>query len=493
MAVIVRDVHEENRDDTASSTSLHSVLCVDLDGTLLRTDLLWECIISLLKEKPAALFGMPLWILQGRARFKQKLAELARVDVATLPYNRDLVEFLTAERQKGRRVVLATAADGALAQNVANHLGLFDEVFHSSEGQNLKGKTKAALLQSKFAETGFDYAGNSTDDLPVWKAARAGYVVGDEKLVRGASSVVRVERVFERPTATYMTWLRALRGHHWAKNTLLFLPLLLAHKLRLVPLLLTTAGFLLFSFCASSLYILNDLLDLHSDRAHPWKGKRPFASGETSISMGLLVSSLLIVVTIMAGFSLSIAFGRVLAVYSAATLWYSLQLKRLVLIDVFVLSSFYSLRIWAGSLLTSTPLSDWFLGFSLFFFLALAMAKRYSELAHAGLLVQTGNSGRAYNEEDRALLMQLGVGSSYSAVVIFALYIHSKEVLSLYPKPEYLFLICPAILYWLSRLWLKANRGELHEDPVTLSIRDPVSYAVAALVILVMLISSRVG
>jgi 4-hydroxybenzoate polyprenyltransferase len=493
MAVTEKDLREENRDDSSQSTASHSVLCVDLDGTLLKTDLLWECIISLLKASPSALFGMPFWLLQGRARFKQKLAERARVDVTTLPYNPDLLAFLTAQRQQGRHLVLVTAADGSLAQNVANHLGLFDEVLHSQEGRNLKGEAKAELLLNKFAQTGFDYVGNSTDDLPAWKAARAGYIVGDKKLIRRASSVVRVEGVFERPTASFLTWLRAFRGHHWAKNLLLFLPLLLAHRLQLPSLLITAAGFLLFSFCASSLYILNDLLDLHSDRAHPWKGKRPFASGETPIPVGLLVSALLIVVTIALSFSISIPFGAVLAAYSAATLWYSLQLKRLVLVDVFVLSSFYSLRIWAGSLLTSVPLSDWFLVFSLFFFLALAMAKRYSELTHAGHLVQTGKSGRAYNENDRALLMHLGVGSSFSAVVIFALYIHSKEVLSLYPRPEFLFLICPAILYWLSRLWLKANRGELDEDPVTLSIRDPISYAVAALVILVMLISSHAG
>ena len=491
MIVTARDLQQDNCDDSLRSPVSRTVLCVDLDGTLLKTDLLWECIISLLKENPSALLGIPFWLLQGRSRFKKNLAERSRVDVTTLPFNSELLEFLTAERQQGRRLVLATAADGSLAQIVANHLGLFDEVLHSRDGHNLKGKAKAELLLNKFGGTGFAYAGNSVDDMPVWKAASTGYVVGSKRLVRRASTAVRVERVFEKPAASFMTWLRAFRGHHWAKNILLFLPLLLAHKFGLTPLLLTAAGFLLFSLCASSLYILNDLLDLHSDRAHPWKGKRPFAAGEVSIPMGLLVSTLLIVGTVASGFLLSFWFGAVLAVYSIATLWYSLHLKRLVLVDVFVLSSFYSLRIWAGSLLTSTPLTDWFLGFSLFFFLALAMAKRYSELAHAGELVQAGNSGRAYNEDDRSLLMHLGVGSSFSAVLIFALYIHSKEVLSLYPNPGYLFLICPVILYWMSRLWLKANRGELDEDPVTLSLRDPVSYTVAALVILVMLISSR--
>jgi phosphoserine phosphatase len=380
---------------------------VDLDGTLLKTDLIWECIISLLKVRPFLLFRIPFWLLEGRAGFKRRLAQWAPVDASTLPYRSELLEFLSTQRQLGRRIVLVTAADGSLAESVANYIGLFDEVLHSEEGVNLEGRIKAELLQSKFSQIGFGYIGNSTSDLPVWKPARGGYVVGNKKLIRQASSVAAIEGVFETQTASVSTWVRALRGHHWAKNLLLFLPLLLAHKMRLRPLLTVAAGFLLFSFCASSIYILNDLLDLHSDRAHPWKGKRPFASGETSIPMGLLVSALLVTATIALGFWLSIPFGAVLIAYSAATLWYTVQLKRLALVDVFVLSSFYSLRIWAGSLVASVPLSDWFLGFSLFFFLALAMAKRYSELTHAGRLVQSGNSGRAYNQEDRELLMHL--------------------------------------------------------------------------------------
>jgi len=491
MQVIQKKPLTEEHRDSSESYPPRSVLCVDLDGTLLKTDMMWECVISLLKVNPAALLGAPAWLLQGRAGFKRKLAQRAIVDVATLPYQSDLLEFLSSQRQLGRRIVLVTAADGSLAQSVALHLGLFDEVLHSEEGLNLKGKTKAELLQSKFSKTGFAYIGNSRADLPVWKAARAGYVVGSKQLARRASAVTAIEGVFEKPTASVWTWLRAFRGHHWAKNLLLFLPLLLAHKLRSGPLLTVAAGFLLFSFCASSIYILNDLLDLHSDREHPWKRKRPFASGETSIPMGLLVSALLVTVTILLGFWLSVSFGGVLTAYSAATLWYTLQLKRLALVDVFVLSSFYTLRIWGGSLVSSVPLSEWFLGFSLFFFLALAMAKRYSELTHAGSLVESGNSGRAYSQADRGLLMHLGIGSTFSAVVIFALYTQSKEVLNLYPRPNLLLLICPVILYWLSRLWLKANRGELDEDPVTLSLGDPVSYLVAALIIFMLLLSSR--
>jgi len=430
-----------------------------------------------------------VWLLRGKAHCKEELAKRAALDVATLPYQRDFLSFLMEEREKGRRIALVTAADISLAEKVAEHLGIFDYVYATHDGQNLKGQVKADLLQREFAGCGYEYVGDSEADLPVWKASCVAYVVGNERLARQVRNVARVERVFENQSPSLRTWLRALRGHHWAKNLLLFLPLLLAHRWELWPLLDTTMGFVIFSFCASSIYIVNDLLDLHSDRAHPWKARRPFASGETSIPAGLLISSLLTAATIALGFFLNAMFGAVLVLYILATLWYSLHLKRILLLDVFFLSSFYSIRIWAGAVITSVPLSDWFLVFSLFFFLSLATAKRYSELVHARELAESGQSGRAYIESDREVLIHLGMGSSFSAVIILALYAHSKEFLLLYDRSGPMLLICPVILYWLSRLWLKASRGDLDEDPLTLSMRDPVTYVVAAIVLAVMAFS----
>jgi 4-hydroxybenzoate polyprenyltransferase len=260
---------------------------------------------------------------------------------------------------------------------------------------------------------------------------------------------------------------------------LLFLPLALSHNLAVEPLVRTFIGFALFGLCASGLYILNDLLDLHSDREHPWKKERPFAAGEISIPGGLLASLILLTSALGLGFLLDVQFGLALVGYATLTMLYSFYFKKIALLDIFVLSSFYSFRILAGALISGTPLSQWFMAFSLFFFLSLAMAKRYSELLHASDLVMTGNSGRGYHAGDRELLLSLGVGSSFSAVVIFSLYVHSPDVRLLYSSPEFLFLLCPIVLYWLSRTWLLAHRGELKEDPVTLAIRDPVSYAVA--------------
>jgi 4-hydroxybenzoate polyprenyltransferase/phosphoserine phosphatase len=458
------------------------VLCVDLDDTLIRGNVLWECLLALLKTRPLLLVMLPFWVLSGRASCKRKLAARTQIDPAHLPYRQQVLDLIRRERACGRRVVLATAADREIAEAISCHLGLFDEVYGSDGALNLKGANKAAFLAQQFAQTGFDYVGDSTADIEVWRVARGAYVVGTEVRAEQAGAVTSIKGIVLEPRATLRTsfrvWFNALRGHHWAKNLLLFLPLVLSHNLAVEPVLRTVIGFALYGLCASGLYILNDLLDLHSDREHPWKRERPFAAGEISIPGGLLAAVLLLSTAFGLGFVLAGSFGLALLGYATLTMLYSLYLKKIALLDVFVLSSFYSFRIVAGALISHTPLSQWFLTFSMFFFLSLAMAKRYSELLHAGDLVKAGNSGRGYHIGDRELLLSLGVGSSFSAVVIFSLYVHSQDVLLLYSSPELLFLLCPIVLYWLSRTWLQAHRGELKEDPVILAIRDPVSYGV---------------
>jgi 4-hydroxybenzoate polyprenyltransferase/phosphoserine phosphatase len=463
------------------------VLCVDLDGTLIRGNVLWESVLLLLKTRPFMLLQFPYWLFLGRAAFKRRLCEEVHIDPAHLPYRREVVDLLQEEKSAGRSIALVTAADREVAEAIGRYLGLFDEV-HASDGEvNLKGASKAEFLSEHFAATGFEYVGDSAADVEVWRVARGAYVVGTEARAEQAAAVTQVKWTLLEPLApfptsfraSFRTWSSALRGHHWAKNLLLFLPLALSHNLTLEPLFRTFIGFALYGFCASGLYILNDLLDLHSDRDHPWKKERPFAAGEISIPQGLLASSLLLLAAVGMGLLLDLPFGLALVGYAVLTMLYSLYFKKVALLDVFVLSSFYSVRILAGALISGTPLSQWFLAFSMFFFLSLAMAKRYSELLHAGDLISSGNSGRGYHTGDRELLLSLGIGSSFSAVVIFSLYVHSPEVRLLYSSPEFLFLLCPIVLYWLSRTWLMAHRGELREDPVTLAIRDPVSYGVA--------------
>ena len=455
------------------------ILCVDLDGTLIRGNVFWECILVLLKAEPTALILLPFWLLSGRASLKRKLAARVHFNPASLTYRQPVLDLLQREKANGRRIALTTATDRTLAEVISDYLGLFDEV-HATDGElNLKGANKAVFLSERYGDAGFDYVGDSAADVEVWRRASAAYVVGSDARARQAAAVTTLKITILEPRASLRTWVNALRGHHWAKNLLLFLPLALSHNIAAGPVLRTIIGFVLYGFCASGLYILNDLLDLHSDREHPWKKERPFAAGDISIPEGLIASFICLSVALGIGFFLDPQFALALSGYAALTMLYSLYLKKVALLDVFVLSSFYSFRILAGALISETPLSQWFLAFSLFFFLSLAMAKRYSELFHASDLVNAGNSGRGYHTGDREVLLSLGVGSSFSAVVIFSLYVHSQEVRVLYSSPEFLFCLCPIILYWLSRTWLLAHRGELNEDPVTLAIRDRVSYGVA--------------
>ncbi|HET9183510.1 MAG TPA: UbiA family prenyltransferase [Candidatus Angelobacter sp.] len=464
-------------------------LCVDLDGTLLRSDLAWECILSILKSRPLLLLRMPWWLLQGRACLKQRLAQNASIDIARLPYRQEIIDLIRERREAGSRTVLVTASIRELATEIADALKCFDAVHASEIGRNLKGSAKAKLLESEFGHGGFDYVGDARADLSVWKICRSAYVVGPQRLGRRAARVAEVARIFPVKTAGFRTWVSALRGHHWFKNLLLFLPVLLAHKMDFRSLLSVGWGFLLFGMCASGLYVLNDLLDLHSDREHPWKHKRPFAAGDVAIVTGLLIGVVLLGVSLSCALLVNPKFAAVLVLYAILTMWYSLRLKKVVILDVFILSSFYTVRICAGAVITSTPLSQWFLSFSLFFFLSLAMAKRYSELLHAGELVKQGNSGRGYLPADRDLILNLGVATGFSAVVIFCLYVNSSSVAALYRTPQVLFLLAPVLAYWLSRLWLKAHRGELYDDPITLALRDRESYAVAVLCVVIMAIS----
>ena len=474
---------------TQAAKATSTVLCVDLDGTLIRSDLLWECILALFKTRPATLFLVPFWLLRGRAFLKRELARRVQLDPARLPYRQEVLAFLQQQKLAERRIALVTAADQNVAEPIAQHLGLFDEVHASNGERNLRGEIKATFLKERFAISGFEYVGDSVDDLSVWRYASAAYVVGSPARAAQAEALTTVKATFTDSPASLRTWISALRGHHWAKNLLLFLPLALSHNLAIEPVARTIAGFVLYGFCASGLYILNDLLDLHSDRAHPWKKERPFASGQLSIPGGMLVALTLLSLAVGLGCLFDIRFGLALIAYAALTMFYSLCLKKIALLDVFVLSSFYSFRILAGALISSTPLSQWFLAFSLFFFLSLAMAKRYSELLHANDLVQSGKSGRGYRVDDRELLLTFGVGSSFAAVVILSLYIQSQDVRVLYRSPEWLLFLCPIVLYWLGRTWLLAHRGELKEDPVTLAIRDRVSYGVALAAAIVIAIS----
>jgi 4-hydroxybenzoate polyprenyltransferase len=394
-------------------------------------------------------------------------------DFAALPYPPDLLAWLREERASGRRLVLCTASDQKLADGVAAHLGLFDTVMGSDGHTNLAGAAKAAALVARFGERGFDYAGNSSDDLPVWQAAREAIVVAAPKRVAAAARAQgRVSREFNAPEATLGVWLKALRLHQWLKNLLVFLPLLGAFSVEPALLAASALAFLAYGLCASSVYVINDLMDLDSDRVHPRKRKRPFAAGLIGVPQGLAVAAGLLLASAVLALQLPPAFGLVLSVYYGLTLAYTFFLKRRVLVDCVTLGLLYTLRIIAGVAATGLPHSFWFLAFPMFLFLSLAFVKRYSELQALLAEGRSGASGRGYLASDAPLVMAMGVASGFCAVLLMALYLNSDVVVQRYTHPDRLWLTLPVILYWISRMWMQAQRGHLSDDPVVFAVRD---------------------
>lgn len=475
--------------ETSADVSTKLPLCVDLDGTVIKTDLLWEAFLLLLKQDPWVLFLVPWWLIRGRAVLKRQLAARTRLSISSLPYRQDVLQFLHEERESGRRLLLVTAADQTLAEAVAGYIGGFESVYGSDGKTNLKANNKARFLKDLFGDRNFDYLGDSSSDIPVWQSAHAAYVVGGQRLAGAAARNAPVIRCFKPATPSFLTWLRSLRLLHWTKNLLVLLPVILAHTVQWSAWRSSLVGFLLFGTCASGVYIFNDLLDLHADRLHPSKSSRPFAACDFPLWVGLLESSLLIGGSLLLAFFVNPRFSFLLCGYAFLTFVYSWTLKQIVLIDVFVLSSFYTIRIWAGGLISATPVSDWLTAFSMFFFLSLAMAKRHSELQRAGQLVESGQSGRGYVRNDRELLSMFGIGSSFAGIVILCLYLRSPEVNSLYGKPSLLLWLCPLVLYWLCRVWLLAGRGELDVDPVLFAVRDRTSWLLGALAIAILVFS----
>lgn len=464
-------------------------LVVDLDGTLVRTDTLHESLLVLLKRNPLLLVLAALWMLKGKAAFKAEVGRRVRLDASRLPYSEPLLAYLREEKARGRRLVLATAADQTIAEGVAAHLGLFSEVYASDGTVNLSGARKLARLKQAHPE--FDYAGDGEVDLALWREARRAVVVhGSAGLERKVRALGRGEvRVFEAPRTGLRTWVKALRVHQWAKNVLVFVPALAAHKgLQLELLVDSVLGFVAFSLCASSVYILNDLLDLDSDRQHPTKRQRPFASGDLPVRVGAVLAPVLLV----AGFAvalllLPLPFVGLLATYYVATFAYSLHLKQVMVLDVVVLAGLYTVRIFGGSLATGVPTSSWLFTFSMFLFLSLALVKRLSEVRRLRLANEETTPGRGYLASDYEQLAGLGAASGYISVLVLAFYITSKEVTVLYSHPERLWLLCPVMLYWVSRVWLLAHRGQVNEDPLVFALRDKVSYGVGLVAALVLL------
>lgn len=464
-------------------------LAIDLDGTLLRTDLLIESALALLARRPWLLFAFPLWLWRGRAHLKREIASRVELDFAALPWDERVLALARAAAADGREVVLCTASDERLASAVAATLGGFDLVLASDGTHNLSGANKAAALVKRYGERGFDYAGNARVDLKVWARARLAIVVNaPASLAKAAARACEVEAVLPTTDRRPLTWLRALRLHQWLKNLLVFVPMLASHRFTDPQVLLDCGlGFLAFCLCASSVYLLNDLLDLASDRHHPRKRSRPLAAGTLPLTHAMVASPLLSVAAFAIALWLSPLFAALLGVYYLLTLAYSFRLKQRPIVDVVVLAGLYTLRIIGGSILLSAPPSFWLLAFSMFLFLSLAMLKRYTELRRLSSDGQQRSKGRGYEVEDVHLVQSLGAASGYQAVLVLALYINSSASQALYRLPELLWLWCPLLLYWISRAWMIAHRGQMRDDPVIFAATDRTSQLVVVLCALVAL------
>ncbi|QXI04667.1 UbiA family prenyltransferase [Pseudomonas tensinigenes] len=464
-------------------------LVVDLDGTLLRSDLLLETGMAFLRSHPLQLLKPFKWLANGKATLKSRLANATHIDVNVLPYNREVIALIETARSAGRSVVLATASHHSLAERIAEHLDLFDSVLASDEKTNLSSHRKRDLLVEHYGVQGFDYIGNSHDDISVWAAARMAYVVDPESGVeRRARAQGNVEQVIRTAPSAIKDWTKALRLHQWMKNLLILAPMLAAHQLTNLNMLWQSLiAFLLFGLCASSVYLLNDLLDLADDRHHHSKRHRPFASGRLSIKFGLFAFPLLLI-TAFTGAALLLPweFCGVLAAYYILTLAYSLSLKRQMAIDVIALALLYTIRIIAGAAALNLELTFWMLAFSMFMFLSLALVKRYAELREARRKGHTEKTrGRGYYPDDLEMISSLGAASGYLAVMVLALYIHDQGTVALYARPQLIWLACPLLLFWITRIWMLTHRGQMHDDPVVFAVRDRISLVVGALFCLV--------
>lgn len=459
-------------------------LVIDLDGTLLRSDLLVETAVRLLRnapvtELPGAVLSLASWVVQGKVTLKRKLAEAVVLDPSTLPWNGAVLELIEAARDRGVTVILATASHRLMANQIAGHLGLFDDILATEGNLNLSGTAKRDRLIASYGRNGFDYVGNSREDLPVWAAARRAVVVDAYRSVeREARAAGNVSQVIRSVTQSLPLWMRALRLHQWVKNLLIFVPLLASHGLDSPSAIADSIlAFLVFGLCASSVYLSNDILDLDDDRRHPRKRNRPFASGELPVLAGVAAAPSLLAIAVMLSVALlPVQFTASLIAYFAFTAAYSLVLKRLAMIDVITLGLLYTIRIIAGAFAIGLDPSFWLLAFSLFIFQSLALVKRYSELHDARTRGDEGKTpGRGYYPSDLPILASLGTATGGMAVLVLAFYIQDPLTAKLYSQPMMIWLACPLLLLWISRVWLLTHRGDMHEDPIVFAVHDRVS------------------
>lgn len=467
-------------------------LIVDVDGTLLRSDSLQEAVAANLRHPFALIRASIVLMFRGKAAMKQVLAQTGRTDVSSLPFNTATLTLVQGRVASGGAVYLATGADQSVAESLITRIDGIAGVFASDGVVNLTGVTKAQSLVEEFGEAGFDYAGNSRADIPVWASSHDAYMATMLRsgIPRWARTLTFDQILRDPAPPLARAWTKELRLHQSLKNLLLFLPLLAAHELADPTRVLSAlGGFVAFCLMASSVYLVNDLLDVSADRAHVRKRNRPIAAGWISPLHALLISAILAVGALSIALFLSPRFLAVLVAYAILTTAYSVWLKRIVLIDIVVLALLYMVRIVAGAVATDIALSFWFTGVTLFLFLSLALVKRYAE-AHQARSNARDIPGRGYFGDDVHAILALGTSAGVASVLLLATYIQSSAVSVLYPAPTILWLVIPLFFYWISNLWMKAGRGQMNDDPVIFALRDRASVVCALLIVITFVVAS---
>jgi 4-hydroxybenzoate polyprenyltransferase len=472
----------------ASEIDNNIPICVDLDGTLLYGDTLLDSFALAMHSWPI-LIRIPGWILQGKAALKDRLADNIKLNPEILPYNNTLIEFLRDQKELGKRLILVTAAHETIGHAINQYLCLFDDVIGSTEIRNLRGKEKARILIENFGYKQFCYIGNDRTDLQIWNVAESGIVVNaTKKVIYKANKATKITKIILKKSSFNRALLKELRLYQWIKNLLVFVPIITANALYdLHAWFYAAVVFSAFCATASGTYVLNDLLDLEADRAHPIKRNRPFASGILSIQTGMvLFPSLFLLGLLLASIANVLLF---VLFYALINIAYSIKLKEFPIIDLFILASVYTIRLYAGGVTTGHNVSLWLLAFSCFLFFALAIIKRVADLITSKRLNGGQDHRRGYNIKDIVILQSMGICSSFVSSLVLALYVQSEAAASLYHSPRILWAIVPLILFWQCRLWLSASRGYIKEDPILYAAKDWVSLLIGISLAIILILA----
>ena len=465
-------------------------IIVDLDGTLLKTDMLCEAVVAKIsKNFKETINILKVLLLNNRLEFKNYAFKDNTIDINTLPFNQEVISKVKKLKKSGNKIYLVTASPTNIAIKINEALKIFDNVYGSTDEVNLKGEEKKKLLNKLFGKKNYHYFGNSKEDLHVWKDSGYAYLVNVSFKIKNKVNDIRIPfESIETKKSKFEIFKSVIRIKQWIKNILIFVPLIAAQAFTLENYIQCLYAFVSFSMIASGVYIFNDLLDIRVDRHHEIKKNRVFASGEMQLETGFVIGVLLWIIGFILTSAINTSFLWALVVYSILTSLYSIKLKKIPIIDLCTLSILYTLRIWSGSVANEIQLSVWLLALSIFLFYSLACVKRLGELSNNKLTGRLTIKDRGYDIKDIPIVQSMAVSTGNAATIVFALYLNSTEIVKYYSYPPALWVIWLVLLYWVNYIIFMANRGKINEDPVIFAIKNKISIICGFLIIIFMII-----